>query len=172
MKSTATRAVQFALLSRPTARLATLLSGLMVVALLGCNKADKSGDAAKSATVQAAKVKDANGPLTGKGKVFSVSLTFEPKAPKVSQLFSVRTVVTKLDGSKVTPTLVDVDATMPSHGHGMMTKPQHKALADGAWRSEGMKLHMHGAWLFEVKVQAGGQSESIKMPFDQPPEAR
>ncbi|MCO4760669.1 MAG: FixH family protein [Myxococcales bacterium] len=136
--------------------------------------ATKKADPAAEKATASAKKQPASGKsaaLQGKGKQFAVALHFDPKTPKVSQLFTVRTVVTTLDGKAVKPTDVAVDATMPAHGHGMMTKPQHAPRPSGAWLTEGMKLHMHGKWQFEIAVTAAGKTETIKLPFDQPPEA-
>ena len=143
----------------------------LLLGLTGCNKAAKSGAEGHSPAVEKAAHVPGQANVVGKGTRFAVALFFKPTQPKVSQLFAVRTVVTKADGAAVKADAVTVDATMPAHGHGMMTKPQHQPTADGAWQTDGMKLHMHGRWVFEVTVRVGADTETLKIPFDQPPEA-
>jgi hypothetical protein len=45
-----------------------------------------------------------------------------------------------------------VDATMPSHGHGMTTLPVATLEEDGAFRVEGLLFHMTGEWVLTVEV--------------------
>lgn len=99
-----------------------------------------------------------------------VQLHFEPKAPKVGQMFTVHTHVTRA-GKPVAVTDFVVDSTMPEHGHGMMTKPQHKSSGPGIHASEGFKLHMHGKWVFAVTGKVDGKELKIEMPWQQAPEA-
>ncbi|MFO0829744.1 MAG: FixH family protein [Phycisphaerales bacterium] len=51
---------------------------------------------------------------------------------------------------------VDVDASMPQHGHGMNVRPKMIDLGDGRHRAEGMLFHMPGRWeLFVDRTESG-----------------
>jgi hypothetical protein len=61
-----------------------------------------------------------------------------------------------------------LDAGMPSHGHGMSTRPEHRELGRGRYVSEGMKFHMPGAWELTVGVTADGVADTIAFEYVQP----
>lgn len=103
------------------------------------------------------------------GKTFLATWTFVP--PKVGELFAVDVLVTDPSGKPVEGAKVGVDATMPAHGHGMMTDPVLTARGPGQWHAEGLKLHMHGAWELVVQVETAAGKERLTSPWDQPPEA-
>ena len=107
---------------------------------------------------------------TSERGLFNVGIEFG--LPKVGELFSVEVTVTDAKGG-ATPaeTQVKLDATMPEHGHGMMTEPKVTALGNGKWRIDGMKLHMHGKWVFSTTVTAGDRQDVAKFNHEQPPTA-
>ncbi|MSP91503.1 MAG: hypothetical protein EXR79_06835 [Myxococcales bacterium] len=118
------------------------------------------------APAAAGEVREVGGP--GERGTFRFVLRFT--APKVNELFAVETVVTDAATHAPVPgAKFSLDATMPEHGHGMMTQPEHRELAPGRWRTEGMKLHMHGKWIVEAKAEAGGRTDIVRVPWDQPP---
>ena len=84
---------------------------------------------------------------------------FEPQAPKVGELFTAHTQVLGpgckglLAGEAFT-----MDATMPDHAHGMMTRPVHAEVTPGTWTTKGMKFHMPGYWKIDLK---SGDHEAI-----------
>ena len=49
--------------------------------------------------------------------------------------------------------LTRLNAVMPDHHHGMVTKPKIKAINAGEYLVEGVKLHMSGAWQFNLDFQ-------------------
>lgn len=63
--------------------------------------------------------------------------------------------------------LVDVDADMPAHGHGINTDPVFVLQEDGRYLVEGMLLHMPGAWelYFDLRTSDGGTNR-IKLPLE------
>lgn len=111
--------------------------------------------------------------LLGDGEKGRAQAKVRFAVPRVGELFAVEVDVLDPAGKPLTAvTKVTVDATMPAHGHGMMTEPQHTQVAPGRWRSEGLKLHMHGRWVIEVKVQGPqGLDDHLLLPYEQPPEA-
>lgn len=111
---------------------------------------------------------DPSATLRGTGLV--AKLFFAPRHPKVGEIFSVCTVLEDEKGAPLEANAVKVDATMPSHGHGMMTEPQHHKGAN-CWVSEGMKLHMHGPWELSAVATTGATTLTAKANWEQPPEA-
>ena len=61
--------------------------------------------------------------------------------------------------------LLEVDATMPAHGHGMNYTPELGArvtTADGSrYRAEGMLFHMPGEWQWSVRIQVAEQQQTL-----------
>ncbi len=61
--------------------------------------------------------------------------------------------------------LLDLDATMPTHGHGMNYKPElgnRVSTADGSrYRAEGVLFHMPGEWQWSVKIQLAEQQQTL-----------
>lgn len=134
--------------------------------------------AAEPAPVAGAPTAEANGEpkpegepsATLRGAGLVAKLWFAPKHPKVGEIFSVCTMLEDEKGAPLEANAVKIDATMPSHGHGMMTEPQHHKGAN-CWVSEGMKLHMHGPWELTAVATTGATGLTAKANWEQPPEA-
>ncbi len=110
--------------------------------------------------------------LGGTSKAGKYKGTFTFTVPSTGDLFAAVTRVQHSDGAPLAAdATVIVDATMPAHHHGMMTKPETAQLVPGQFRTQGMRLHMQGHWVFSVQVREGDQSDSFELPFEQPPEA-
>ena len=107
---------------------------------------------------------------TSKSGKLAAKLRFT--VPQVNEMFSVDALVSLQDGSVLpADATVTLDATMPEHRHGMMTDPETKLATPGKWRTEGMRLHMQGNWMFHVKVTSAQSTDEVELPFVQPPEA-
>lgn len=104
-------------------------------------------------------------PRDAKTKSFVVSLQTTPAQIPVNQHFSMEFTVRAADGAKV-PEQVAVNADMPSHGHGMNTKPRLTALGAGRWRVEGMLFHMPGAWEIYVYIGRKATMERAVFPVE------
>lgn len=109
------------------------------------------------------------GPISARGSRYAVELRAHPAPPRLGELFRVTSRVTTLDGAPVRGARVELDATMPQHRHGMVTRPSHRELGDGEYLTEGMKLHMPGRWRLEVLVRGERGDESIAALVEQPP---
>ena len=48
-----------------------------------------------------------------------------------------------------------VNADMPSHGHGMITRPVVEQIRPGVWRVDGMMFHMPGFWELYLDLERG-----------------
>jgi hypothetical protein len=96
---------------------------------------------------------------------YALRLALEPSRPAAGALFAVVTTVRDvltdelIDGARL-----EVDATMPEHGHGMMTRPVHEALGGGRYRSEGLKLHMPGRWELVARLQLEERVDELRLP--------
>lgn len=64
------------------------------------------------------------------------------------------------EGAPVTGAQVFARADMPAHGHGMKTEPRTVEIGDGAYRVDGMLLHMTGHWVLSIDVVADGTAHS------------
>lgn len=100
----------------------------------------------------------ARGP--GERAALDFELHVSPPEPAVGELFEVVTTVRdRRSGQLVRGASVRVDASMPQHGHGMVTRPEHVELGDGRYLTRGMKLHMPGAWRLRVDAKQGTRSD-------------
>lgn len=100
--------------------------------------------------------------------VFAVEL--EPTRPFVGETFTaVTTVRDARTGEAIEGADLRLDFTMPHHGHGMMTRPEHRELGGGRYRSRGLKLHMHGEWTVVVEATSGSRSDRARRVVMQPP---
>ena len=151
-----------------------LLVGLALLLGVGCQRrppptdgpnSRPSGVAPPEAVQQAGQV-SAGG--IGDKRAFVFALHFQ--TPKVGELFTVETDISDAaTGRPVAGLTFKLDATMPAHGHGMITDPVHVEVAPGHWRSEGMKLHMPGRWLFDMRATLGDKQDLLRIPYDQAP---
>lgn len=145
----------------------TLCIGLCLgLGHLGCGKAGPGGAGAS----ETEEPPPSTSPMTLRGEGLVAVVTFEPKAPKVGQLFAATTELQDEAGHPVDASDFALDATMPSHGHGMMTSPTHQG-AGAKWRTEGMKLNMHGPWELSVKATLAGKPRRATAQWQQAPEA-
>ncbi len=79
-----------------------------------------------------------------------VQILFPDGGPPLNDYFSMEVLV-----SGPEPDAVRVDADMPAHKHGMVSKPALTPLGDGRWQVDGMMLHMPGHWEVWVEVDRG-----------------
>lgn len=56
---------------------------------------------------------------------------------------------------------------MPVHNHGMPTQPRMtRELGGGRYLVEGMRFHMRGEWIVEMRITSGGVSDIVRIPID------
>lgn len=72
---------------------------------------------------------------------------FEPETPDVSERFVMDIAICSDNQPFLGP--LKVDADMPEHGHGLNYRPRVSAVAAGAYKAEGLLLHMRGDWRFK-----------------------
>ena len=134
---------------------------LLLVLLVACGHAD-----ARPPQVD---VRDgqATGQADGTLGHFSFELAFDE--PELGQLFQVHTRIRDLaTGELLGDASLEVDCTMPSHGHGMMTSPRTRpgTTPDEAYTSAGMKLHMLGPWQFQLDATHGDRRDFALLDYD------
>lgn len=113
----------------------------------------------------------AAGVMTGVGEAGAArfEVTLVPRTPRTGELFEARTsVVDARTGAPIQGARFSLDATMPHHGHGMTTRPEHEAEGGGEFRTRGMKLHMPGRWTFTARAEWEGGSDEASFIFEQP----
>ncbi len=113
--------------------------------------------------------------IDGKGTdgKYHFKVTFKPAVPGLNEMFKAETLVTDAaTGKPVTGLKFKLDATMPEHRHGMMTKAQHKELGEGIYQSEGMKLHMPGSWEIRADAKGDAGEDHLKLRYNQPARAK
>ena len=86
-----------------------------------------------------------------------------PEPVDMTKMFVLPVRLDDQNGRPIDRAQVVVNATMPEHGHGMMTEPKPSTqmecdakgmclAKEGRFLLDGFRLHMAGSWLFSVKV--------------------
>jgi hypothetical protein len=71
----------------------------------------------------------------------------EPTELPLNEPFIIEAEIQRVDGAALPDgLLLEVDAAMPEHRHGMNRLPRMIALGGGLFRAEGMLFHMEGRW--------------------------
>lgn len=98
---------------------------------------------------------------------FFVSYTPTPDPIPFNELFELQVDVWESDAkeTRVSDAEVDIEVTMPAHGHGMNTEPSVTSQEDGSFLVEGMKFHMQSnsaaeRWELAVTVDQNGTSDT------------
>jgi cytochrome c oxidase assembly factor CtaG len=109
-------------------------------------------------------------------KLYSVTLVL-PDPLVANDMFVLKVRVTGAGGKAIARAKIKVGATMPQHGHGMMTDPRPAPgsecdaqgfckAKDGVFEIDGYRLHMRGAWLFQVEVIAEAGRDSGERSYE------
>ena len=69
------------------------------------------------------------------------------------------------DGRPVPDAVIGVSGDMPGHGHGLPTSPIARAVGGGDYVIEGMQFQMNGDWYIELRIQAGGREDTLRIDF-------
>ena len=88
----------------------------------------------------------------------SFALELSPAAIELNRLFSIACTVRDVETGQLLDDLdLEIDVTMPQHGHGMPTEPRTEELRPGRFLTRGCKLNMHGSWIVQVKALRNGE---------------
>ena len=96
------------------------------------------------------------------GGSYYVAYETTPSPIPFNEEFSVTVSVfdTEEKTNQLTDIIVDVDATMPAHGHGMNLDPILTGPTDGIFLAEGLLWHMEGEWELGIYI-SGETNENI-----------
>ena len=128
--------------------------------------------AAKTELVAQSKVTRNDCAPTEGNSVYKVSdsptIYIEPSnSIAVSEQFSA---VVTVCGENAASTDFELDATMPSHGHGMNYAPEYTVLAQSSdmikVQVDGLVLHMPGNWQWQVELGNGDQRNTYSHTFN------
>lgn len=98
------------------------------------------------------------------GGKFTVTIQPEGGAITMNRHFAL-SVIVEPSAEAGKPDSVVVDADMPSHGHGMNTKPETIHEGGARYRANGMLFHMAGDWSIMVEIDAGTTKERAFFPL-------
>lgn len=114
---------------------------------------------------------------------YTVCYTTTPQPIPLNQPFDMQVWIYEGDGTAQLSTnvILQVDAGMPAHHHGMNVKPQlvalngppvqdllpgHGAMSDGRFEVRGMLLHMPGSWELRFDIRHGAIMERAQIAID------
>lgn len=85
----------------------------------------------------------------------------------VNRTHSLRLRVTDRQGRGIDDAVVTVDGGMPDHGHGLPTSPRVTAdEGGGVYVVEGLRYHMPGWWVLQLRIDAGVGSDRVLFHLD------
>jgi len=74
--------------------------------------------------------------------------------------------IQQTDGSPAPSDLqIEVDADMPTHGHGINTQPEIEQTPDGAYEVRGLLFHMGGLWEVYIDCVKDGIPDRATLSF-------
>jgi hypothetical protein len=92
-----------------------------------------------------------------------------PDPIPLNEPFELTVVITHVeDGTPVIDATLMVEATMPSHGHGMNRHPRVVDRVEGRYRVAGMLFHMSGLWQIDIDVIRRHVAEGVRFDVDLP----
>jgi hypothetical protein len=105
------------------------------------------------------------------GGTYRVLWRTSPDVIPRGQTFAIDAWVFAADDPKQAPlpltnVKLDVDATMPEHGHGMNRIPKITRRDDGGFHVEGLLFHMPGRWELYLDVTSGAITERAQVKLE------
>ncbi len=114
---------------------------------------------------------------------YTLRVRLDPDPVKLNEIFGMLVTVRNADGSPFThDVLLDVDAAMPQHGHGMSVRPkmtdasgpiktssENQRIPDELqrrWVAQGMMLHMPGKWKIYIDITEGAITERASFDLE------
>jgi hypothetical protein len=96
---------------------------------------------------------------TGEG-TYRIAYRPDPSTMPEGEVFSLEVLVLRGGSERAVPgAMIEVDARMPDHGHGMITVPRVERTGDGHFLVDGMLFQMPGLWELTVDVVEDGVAE-------------
>ena len=102
--------------------------------------------------------------IVGRTGVWRLYVRFVPDPIPVNALFELEVEIEPLAANHgAALALAGVDASMPTHRHGMTLSPRWAAVGNGRYRVEGMLFHMPGRWEIRFDVLSGAETERVRL---------
>jgi DNA-binding beta-propeller fold protein YncE len=138
---------------------------------------------ARTAAAPTASPEACRASLVSNGGRYSVCVTTVPDPVPLNAPFAVNVSVyeNSTRGALARNVILDVDATMPEHHHGMTLTPQvraldgpavqellpgHGAMGNGRFEVRGMLFHMPGRWEFHFDITHGAITERAQLELE------
>lgn len=104
-------------------------------------------------------------PVCSNGRSFGVGIVEGPDAIPQGELFDLEVEVREgcRAGAPANDVILEVEAIMPGHGHGMNTHPRVAPLAPGRFLVAGLRFHMPGRWELHFDVVRDGVLERAQL---------
>lgn len=101
------------------------------------------------------------------GGTFKLELEPSTTPVPVNELFELGVTVTVLRAlDDPNPLWLDLQTSMPGHGHGMNTRARVEPLGGGRFVVRGLLLHMSGQWELTFDVAQGRVHETATVRFE------
>jgi hypothetical protein len=108
---------------------------------------------------------DANKPFAAASRPngLQVQLVSELQPLEINLLHAWTIHVKDSEGVPVPGASIRLEGGMPTHNHGLPTRPQVTAdLGNGNYRLEGMRFHMHGEWQLRIYIERMGNLDTAE----------
>jgi hypothetical protein len=100
------------------------------------------------------------GVQTSKGTTVDIYSEIAPL--EINRIHSWQLRLTDAQGNSISNAQIELFGGMPEHDHGMPTQPQITAETEiGSYLLEGMRFHMPGKWLLDIKLTYTVDTEDL-----------
>jgi hypothetical protein len=100
------------------------------------------------------------GVQTSKGTTVDIYSEIAPL--EINRIHSWQLRLTDAQGNSISNAQIELIGGMPEHDHGMPTQPQITAETEiGSYLLEGMRFHMPGKWLLDIKLTYTVDTEDL-----------
>ena len=97
---------------------------------------------------------------------YVITCEFSSYPPPKNEHCSMHLTIQQTDGSPARSDLeIEVDADMPTHGHGINTQPEIVRTPDGAYEVRGLLFHMGGLWEVYIDCVEDGIPDRATLSF-------
>ncbi len=87
---------------------------------------------------------------------YKISYRLDPAYFHVGEPFDMAVIVCRPNAAPFSE-ILEIDALMPAHRHGMNYNPTVRKTAPGRFKAEGFMFHMRGDWQFRFEIVDNGQ---------------